>query len=90
MDETKSNSDLLVPLGVLVTKSIHLFKASDEIQEDNLLNSDAPNIIPFVLRVLNVDIWAELVNGRPLCTERFLGAREVFNSELNNLVNTVV
>ena len=53
MDETKSNSDLLVSLGVLVAKSIHLFKASDEIQEDKLLNSDAPNIIPFVLRVLN-------------------------------------
>ena len=53
MDETKTNSDLLVPLGVLVAKCIHLFKASEDAMEDVKLDCTAPKIIPFALRVLN-------------------------------------
>ena len=53
MDKTRTNSDLLVPLGVLVAKWIHLFKASEDAMEDVKLDCTAPKIFPFALRVLN-------------------------------------
>ena len=84
-------SDKLIPLGVLVSKCISIFKLPELENLDAATTScQAQHILPFLMRAVNVNAWEELMFGRNPCTQQFHTARLLFIRELNNLVNTVV